>query len=107
MDELGLFPTMQTKTDILITIFNKELLPYSQKLTQTLRRKNINTDLYPDPNERLDKQIKYADKKGIPFVAIIGPNEVKENKITVKNLKEKSQKTVSHDDLTALLQKQT
>ncbi|MBI3379251.1 histidine--tRNA ligase [Candidatus Gottesmanbacteria bacterium] len=105
MDELGLFPPMQTKTLVLVTVFNKDMLPHSQKLTQELRKENINSDLYPDPNERLDKQIKYADKKGIPYVAIIGPQEAKSKKVTVKNLKDRSQITVSYDELSALLQK--
>lgn len=97
MDELGLFPPMQMKTKILVTIFNKDLLPYSQKLAKNLRKLNINTDLYPDPNDKLDKQLKYADKKRIPYVAIIGPKETKENTVTLKNLKTKEQKTVTAD----------
>jgi len=94
MDELGLFPPMQTKAKVLVTIFNPALLPYSQKLAQVLRKKDINTDLYPDPDDKLDKQLKYADKKGIPYAVIIGPSEAKENTVTLKKLKTKEQKTI-------------
>ena len=104
MEELGIMPAMKTKTKILVTIFKKDYLSYSQKLAQTLRAKNINVDLYADPNSKLDKQIKYADKKGITFIAIIGPQEAKNNTVTVKNLKDRSQKTISYDELTAILQ---
>lgn len=99
MEELGLFPPMQTKTKILVTVFSKDFLPNSQQLTQNLRNKNINTDLYPDPSDKLDRQLKYADKKGIPYAAIIGPAEAKNNFVTLKNLKSKEQKTIPIDNI--------
>lgn len=105
MEELGLLPKLKTKTQILITVFNKDLLPYSQKLVQKLRSDGINSDLYSDPNDRLDKQIKYADKKGIPYVAIIGPDEAGKNMVTLKNLKEKKQVTTGYEKIPALLKK--
>jgi histidyl-tRNA synthetase len=105
MEELGLFPTLTTKTRVLVAVFNKDLLPYSQKIAQTLRQNGINTDLYPDPNDKLDKQLKYADKKGISYAVIIGPDEVKNNKATLKNLKDRSQVSVPYNDLPALLKK--
>jgi len=105
MEELGLFPTLTTKTRVLVAVFNKDLLPYSQKIAQTLRQNGINTDLYPDPNDKLDKQLKYADKKGISYAVIIGPDEVKNNKATLKNLKDRSQVSVPYNYLPALLKK--
>lgn len=105
MEELGLLPPMKTKTKILVTVFDKDILQMSQALAKLLRGKGINTDLYSDPNTKLDKQIKYADRKGIPYIAIIGPKEAAEEKVTVKNLKEHSQETLSYDALTSLLQK--
>ncbi len=104
MEELGIMPSMKTKTKVLVTVFNADLLPKSQIITRILREKGVNTDLYSDPNSKLDKQIKYADKKGIVFVTIIGPQEIKDKTVTVKNLKDRSQKTVSYDELTTILQ---
>lgn len=103
MEEQGLLPNIKTRIKVLVTVFNKELLPASQKLTQTLRKQGINVDLYSDPNDRLDKQFKYADKKGIPYVAIIGPDEAKNNIVTVKNLKENTQKMVKQEELIRIL----
>lgn len=103
MEELGLLPDFKTKTRVLVTVFNKEFLPYSQKLAQKLRSNGVNTDLYPDPNVRLDKQIKYADNKGIRFVAIIGPDEVSKNMVTFKNLKNRIQQTINYEKVPALL----
>ncbi|MCJ7739723.1 histidine--tRNA ligase [Candidatus Microgenomates bacterium] len=99
MEELGLLPKIKTKTKILITVFNPDLLSFSQKLARKLRESGINTDLYPDPTDKLDKQLKYADKKGIPYAAIIGPDEAKNGTVTLKNLLTKEQKTVKKDEL--------
>ena len=76
MEELGLFPSVTTKTAVLMTIFSENSLPASQTITQTLRASGVNTDLYPDPTVKLEKQLKYADRKGIPYVVIQGPEEV-------------------------------
>lgn len=103
MEELGLFPPIKTKTKILVTVFNTETLTSSQKLTQKLREKNINTDFYPDPTDKLDKQLKYAHKKNIPFAAIIGPDEVKKEMVTLKDLTHRTQQTVTLDEAISLL----
>ncbi|OGG20377.1 histidine--tRNA ligase [Candidatus Gottesmanbacteria bacterium RIFCSPHIGHO2_02_FULL_40_13] len=105
MDELGLFPPLKTKTKVLVTVFSAELLPESQKVTKQLRENGINTDLYPDPNDKLEKQIKYADRKSIEFVAIIGPDEIEKKSVTLKNLKSKQQITVLQKDLSDVLKK--
>jgi len=103
MDELGLFPKLKTKTKVLITIFDKNLVKESLKTTQLLRENKINTDLYPDPNDRLDKQLKYADKKGIPYVIIIGPEEVKKKVVKLKNMKTGEQKELTIEQIVKLL----
>jgi len=105
MEQFDLIPNPKTKTKILITVFSPELLKKSIELATLLRSSNgINTDLYPNPNAKLDKQFKYADKKGIPYVVIIGPEEVKNKTVTVKNMKACSQKTVSLKELQKELQ---
>lgn len=103
MDELCLFPDIKTKTKILVTVFSENLLPDSIKLTHSLRQKNIATDLYPDPDDKLDRQLKYADRKGIPFVAILGPEEIKNGQVTLKNLQTKTQQALSIDNLSDVL----
>lgn len=95
MEELGLFPYIETTSKVLVTVFEKNLLDQSQKLTQVLRKNKINTDLYSDPNIKLDKQLKYANKKGIPYVAIIGPEEVAKNVIKLKDMNTGEQKELT------------
>ena len=62
-------------------------------MAKILRNKGINCELYPSL-EKLDKQLKYADKKGIPWVIIIGSDEAEKEVVTLKNLEAKSQDTM-------------
>ena len=87
----------------LISVFNKETLNKSIEISNFLRRKGISCELYQDENTKLDKQLKFADKKEIPFVLIIGPSEIKINKVKLKNMKTGEQKDLSKEDLLKIL----
>jgi len=87
------------KTKVLVTVFSPKFVKESIQLAATLRNNRINTELYFDSNAKLDKQIKYADRKKIPYVAIIGPDEVKRSSVTLKDLNTQSQKTLSLSEL--------
>lgn len=101
----NLYPKLKVQpAKVLITIFGSETQEESWRLSLKLRQKGINCEIYLDPNAKLDKQLKYADKKGIPFVAIIGPDEAKNNTVTVKNMKSGEQKTVPLEEIIELLQ---
>ena len=96
--ELNLWNEITTSvTKVLVTVFSKELLDNSIKMASQLRTAEISAELFLDPEKKLDKQLKYADKKGIPWVIIIGPEEQKQNKIVLKNLKTKKQEIISID----------
>lgn len=99
-EQLGLIPALTETSQVLVTIFSQEMLPHSLKLSCSLRSSGIATELYPDPSVKLEKQLKYADKKGIPYVIVIGPDEVKNGVVTVKKMKEKTQRTISARKLT-------
>jgi histidyl-tRNA synthetase len=74
-----------------------------------LRKKNIDTEIYSDPNKNLGKQLTYANKKGNPVACIIGDNEFKDQTITLKNLMAKkgedNQITVPRKNLINEIQK--
>lgn len=91
MDQLGLFPTDLTTTKVLVTIFSKELEQKSIDVANRFRAQGINCELWLDSESKLDKQLKYADQKGIPYVIIIGPEEAETKKVTLKNLKSQTQ----------------
>lgn len=99
MEQLKLFPSKKTPAQVLVTAFSPELLEESIKLTSILRSIEVNTDLYPDPEAKLDKQLKYADRKGISYAIIIGPDEVKNKQVTIKNLKTGEQQTLKVEEL--------
>jgi histidyl-tRNA synthetase len=98
MEELKLFPTDLITTKVLVTVFSPELKEKSLEVAKILREKNINTEIYLD-DAKMEKQLKYADKKQIPYAIIIGPDEAKNNTATVKNLKTREQKALSLDSL--------
>ncbi|MBI2330282.1 ATP phosphoribosyltransferase regulatory subunit, partial [Candidatus Daviesbacteria bacterium] len=97
MDQLDLFPADLATTKVLVTVFSKELEQKSIELSSALRSK-VNCELWLNPDTKLDKQLKYADQKDIPFAIIIGPEETKEDKVVLKNLKERTQETLSLDE---------
>lgn len=88
------FSDIPFRPRVLVTVFSPELLNRSIRLFDQVQGQGIETELYLDPNAKLDKQLKYADRKEIPYALIIGPNEDRANQVTLKNLKEKTQQTL-------------
>jgi len=103
MGEFKLFPADLQVTKVLVTVFFPELLDKSIEVCEILNANNINQELYLDPSVKLEKQLKYADQKQIPYVVIIGPDEAKNNTVTLKNLKTREQKTVIKEDIKDLV----
>ena len=103
LEEKNLLPDNLTQTKVLVTIFSKELKDKSLEVYKKLKEANIACEIYLDENAPLDKQLKYADKKKIPYSIIVGPKEVSENKVTVKDMKTGEQKTVKLDELKGVL----
>jgi len=89
----------QPQTKILVTIFSPELQEKSIKIANKLRSAGIATELYLDPEKKLDKQLKYADKKNIPYAIIIGPDEAAKNVVVLKNLTNRTQKTTTISEI--------
>jgi histidyl-tRNA synthetase len=110
MDTLGLFPDEVTNatTQILVTVFSEELKEKSLKLTSELRDKNINAEIYlgeiKDKNP-LEKQLKYADSKKIPFVAILGPQEAEKKSVTLRNMLTRKQQEGNIEEILKTLAK--
>lgn len=92
----NLLPELTTQTTVLITQFpdaSKALQNYMYGIAKQLRETGVNVDFYSSA-EKLDKQLKYADKKGIPFVVIAGDEEMAQGVVKIKDLKRKEQKEV-------------
>jgi histidyl-tRNA synthetase len=99
MEELNLFPAdVHVSTQVLFFNCGEKESKRSFELMQQLRQKGIITELYHETS-KFDKQFKYAEKKNIPFVVIIGEKELKENSCNIKNLSTGQQQTVSYEEL--------
>lgn len=96
--QLGLVPELKTKTKILVTIFSEDLYSPALQLSCSLRNAGINCELYPDV-AKLDKQLKYANAKGIPYVAILGSEEISKNTIKLKDMKTTNQQELKIEEL--------
>jgi histidyl-tRNA synthetase len=104
MQTLNLFPPEITgsSTQVLVTIFSRELKNKSLAISNELRNNNINTEIYlGEIKEKnpLEKQLKYADQKGIANVIILGPEEAEKNIVTLKNMKTREQKQTKLEDV--------
>ena len=82
---------------------NKNYFSYANEIASILRKNNINTEIYSDPNKNLGKQLTFSNKKGNPVACIIGDNEFKDQTITLKNLMakkgENNQITIKKENL--------
>ena len=96
LEAKGLVPTNvgSYPAPVLVTVFDQERLSASIALASTLRQAGINTNMYPEI-AKLPKQFKYADRLGIRLAAVIGPDEAEQGLVTLKNLSDGSQITVS------------
>ncbi|OGK23829.1 histidine--tRNA ligase [Candidatus Roizmanbacteria bacterium RIFCSPHIGHO2_02_FULL_37_24] len=104
-DQLGKIPSRKSSSKALVTIFSPDLFEKSLEITQRLRNSNINVECSLDDTIQLDKQLKYADRKGIPYVIIIGPEEAKQNKLILKDMKSGEQETLTVEELAEKLKK--
>jgi histidyl-tRNA synthetase len=103
LEELNLFPgAVHQSTRILFLYTHDESLPVILPLIHQLREANIPAEIYPD-NAKFDKQLKYADKRHIPFIAIIGESELQENVVSLKNMQSGVQKKMTAAEAIAFL----
>ena len=98
---LNLYPeTSEEQTQILFVAFGEKELAYCLPWANVLRKRGINVEIYPEP-AKMKKQLTYADNKKIPYVAIVGETEMKENKVMLKNMKTGEQTLVGIDEIPA------
>lgn len=84
--------------EVLVTVFKPELAEKSIAIARMLRNKGASVILYPDIASRLDKQLKYANKKGIRYVIIAGQDEIAGNTVQLKDMQTGQQKTLSLEE---------
>lgn len=105
MNQLDLFPKDNTATtQILFVNFGSREEKFCLPLLKQLRDAGINAEIYPEA-AKMKKQMTYADKKGIPFVALVGENEMNEGMISVKNMATGEQTNIRINELINTLRK--
>ena len=106
MEELQMLPPGmgQTSVQVLVTLFGDTLQNESLKLLTELRLAGLRCELYysPDP---IGTQIRYALKKGIPFVVIAGPNELAQGKVALRDLRTREQVLVERKSAASALER--
>jgi len=102
LEELNQLNDTQPNSQVLVTLFNKDSIPDALNIYNTLVTSQIRSELYFEPS-KLEKQLKFAAKKEIPFVLVRGPEEAEKNEITIKIMKTGKQKTIPLNQLTTYL----
>jgi histidyl-tRNA synthetase len=103
MLEKDLFPeNVLTFSQVLLVTFGDEEHKYARKILEKLRNKGIKSELYPDVT-KMKKQMQYADKNNIPFVLVVGSDEMASGKMALKNMKTGEQKLMSVDEIVEYL----
>ena len=94
-----LFPVQVSETTKLMFVnFGETEAKQCVKWAYALRLEGINTEVYPD-SAKMKKQMKYANDKNIPFVALVGDKEIESGLLTVKDMNKGDQWEVSISDL--------
>ncbi len=99
LQELGLVPALATSpSSVLVTVFSAEIQPESMRLAAELRRSGLNVTCYPEP-AKLPRQFKFADRMGMKVVLVLGPDELAQDQVAVKDLARSSQEIVARDSV--------
>ncbi len=94
MDELNMFPPhLETPIQVLVSVFDENSIPYSVSIAQNLRQAGIRTELYTG-RSKLRGQFGLANDKSIPLVIIAGPDEIRSELLTLKNMVNGKQRTI-------------
>jgi histidyl-tRNA synthetase len=103
LNQLEAFPAdTDQSTGILFTNFGPKEEIFCLPLVQKLRKAGIKAELFPG-NAKMNKQMSYANSRKIPYVAIIGENEMQQNLISLKDMKSGEQSKVSFEELVRVL----
>lgn len=104
LNQLDLYPKDSLQhTQILFVNFGEKEESQILSIAKQLRQAGISTEIYPDSGAKMKKQMSYADAKKIPYVAIIGENEIEKNIISLKNMITGEQQEINTEDCINLL----
>ncbi|MDP3997783.1 MAG: histidine--tRNA ligase [bacterium] len=97
LQKLGLLPSVNSVTQVLVTVFAEELRTVSLVLASELRDKGAKTEIYFGEDRTLRAQLAYATKQGIPYVVIAGPEEIEKGTVQLKDMSARKQEVLTRD----------
>lgn len=101
LNQLDLYPKdASAGTQVLFVNFGEAETAYVLPILAKVRAAGISAEIYPD-SAKMKKQMSYANAKAVPFVAIVGENEMQEGKVTLKNMATGEQALITPDELIA------
>ncbi len=105
MNELSLFPKeVETSTEVLFVNFGEREGMHALNVLMFLQQKGISAELYPD-TDKMKKQMKYANQRAIPFVILIGEQEMETKKYTLKNMVTGEQEKLTAEEIATKIEK--
>ena len=105
LNQLELYPKEAVNgTEVLFINFGEKEAAFSMGVLAKVRAAGIRAEIFPDAS-KMKKQMSYANAKNIPFVAIVGENEMNEGKVMLKNMETGEQNLVSAEELIAAVKR--
>jgi histidyl-tRNA synthetase len=99
MTALNLFPeSTQAISMVMFANLGEQSAAASISLARQLRQEGVATEIYPE-GRRLQKQLEYANRRGIPYVAIIGESELSGGTVALKNMQTGDQQNLGYEEL--------
>jgi histidyl-tRNA synthetase len=102
MAELGMGPQSATLAEVFVTLF-PETAGAALHLATELRAAGINVETALNPDEKLGRQFKHADRKGIPLALVLGPDEAVRNEVVLRNMRTGEQRSVERSNIVAVI----
>ena len=103
LNQLDLYPKEAVNsTQLLFVNFGEKEAAYCLPILAKAREAGVRSEIYPD-SAKMKKQMSYANDKNIPFVAIVGENEMNEGKVMLKDMVKGEQSLVSPEELINLI----
>jgi histidyl-tRNA synthetase len=96
MTERGMFPPAVSgaAVDVMIAFMNDDLQGSALRLAAEFREQGLRVELFPEAGRKLDKPLKYAGSRGVPFLAILGEDERAKGEVTIRDLGARHQESL-------------
>ncbi len=99
----SLIPDIDPVTEVLVCFADQEVRQYGHDIANSLRKESLKVEVYLPEEDKLKKQLKYANQKNIPYVLVVGTDEMNENVVQLKDMKTSQQKKCTLQEVVSLI----